>query len=135
MKKTIFIFGSLILALLLFLKISSYTLINGNTRIELVLISVAVIFFFIGIYLNKKSLHQKITSSEINLDKVEELEISKREYQVLKEVAEGLSNKEIAEKLFLTESTIKTHVSNLLVKLNAKRRTQAIQIAKELQII
>jgi DNA-binding NarL/FixJ family response regulator len=53
----------------------------------------------------------------------------------LKEVAEGLSNKEIADKLFLTESTIKTHVSNLLLKLNAKRRTQAIQIAKELQII
>ena len=44
-------------------------------------------------------------------------------------------NKEIAEKLFLSESTIKTHVSNLLVKLNAKRRTQAIQIAKEHQII
>jgi lipopolysaccharide export LptBFGC system permease protein LptF len=59
MKKTVFIFGSLILALLLFLKISSYTLVNGHTRTELVLISVAVIFFFIGGYLNKKSLQKK----------------------------------------------------------------------------
>jgi len=57
------------------------------------------------------------------------------ESEVLQAISEGLSNKEIAEKLFLSESTIKTHVSNLLVKLNAKRRTQAIQIAKEHQII
>jgi len=135
MKKTVFIFGTLILALLLFLKISTYTLANGNTRIELIVVSIAVIFFFIGIYLNKKSLHQKKPSSEINFNKIKELALSKREYEVLKAVAEGLSNKEIANKLFLTESTIKTHVSNLLVKLNAKRRTQAIQLAKEHHII
>ncbi len=50
-------------------------------------------------------------------------------------MALGLSNKEIGEKLFISESTIKTHVSNLLVKLNAKQRTQAIKIAKELRVI
>jgi len=54
---------------------------------------------------------------------------------VLKKISEGLSNKEIAAALFLSESTIKTHVSNLLVKLNAKRRTQAVQIAMSFQII
>ena len=54
---------------------------------------------------------------------------------MLQKIAEGLSNKEIAAALFLSESTIKTHVSNLLVKLDAKRRTQAIQIAKAYQII
>jgi len=54
---------------------------------------------------------------------------------VFQAISEGLSNKEIANKLFLSESTIKTHVSNLLVKLNAKRRTQALQIAKDFQII
>ena len=67
--------------------------------------------------------------------KIEALEISKREYEVLQSISEGLSNREISEKLFLSESTIKTHVSSLLVKLNAKRRTQAFQIAKSLQII
>jgi len=136
MRKTVILFGSLALALLLFFKISSYTLLQGNTNIELILVLVALIFFFTGIYLNKKSLQKKDdATSKVNLKKVQKLEISKREYQVLKEVALGLSNKEIADKLYLTESTIKTHVSNLLLKLNAKRRTQAIQIAKDLQIL
>ena len=76
-----------------------------------------------------------IASNEINHNKISELEITKREYEVLQEIASGLSNKEIANKLFLSESTIKTHVSNLLVKLNAKRRTQAIQIAKDFNIL
>ncbi|NJO24667.1 MAG: response regulator transcription factor [Bacteroidia bacterium] len=50
-------------------------------------------------------------------------------------MAEGLSNQEIAGVLFLSESTIKTHVSNILFKLDAKRRTQAIQAAKQLKIV
>ena len=99
-------------------------------------IIIAIVFFFIGVYLNKKSLNnRKAVETEIDHQKIQDLEISHREYEVLQAISEGLSNKEIAEKLFLSESTIKTHVSNLLIKLNAKRRTQAIQIAKELQII
>ena len=54
---------------------------------------------------------------------------------ILKAISEGLSNKEIGEKLFVSESTVKTHVSNLLVKLDAKRRTQAVQKAKAYHII
>ncbi len=136
MRKTVILFGTLALALVLFFKISTYILIQGNTNIELILVLVALIFFFTGIYLNKKSLQKKDdATSNMDLNKVQKLEISEREYQVLKEVALGLSNKEIADKLYLTESTIKTHVSNLLLKLNAKRRTQAVQIAKELQIL
>lgn len=136
MKKTVVIFGLLILALLLLFQISTYSLIGGNTTIEFVIAVVAVVFFFVGIYLNKKSLSKKQGPlKEIDFKKVQELELSKREYEVLKEIGLGLSNKEIAEKLFLSESTIKTHVSNVLVKLDAKRRTHAIQIAKELNII
>ncbi len=97
---------------------------------------VAVVFFIVGVYLNKRSLHtEKLPEGEIDLKKIEALELSKREYEVLVEISMGYSNKEIADKLFVTESTIKTHVSNLLAKLNAKRRTQAIQIAKELKIL
>ncbi len=111
-------------------------MVSRNLSIEIVVAVIAIVFFFVGIYINKKSLHKvKIPSNEINHNKISELEITKREYEVLQEIASGLSNKEIAKKLFLSESTIKTHVSNLLVKLNAKRRTQAIQIAKTLQII
>ena len=103
---------------------------------EYALAAVALVFFFVGIYLNKKSLSKKhLPPNKIDRQKIMALELSKREYEVLKEIALGLSNREIADKLFLTESTIKTHVSNVLLKLNAKRRTQAIQIAKALQII
>ena len=95
-----------------------------------------MVFFFVGIYINKKSLNkERLPLTEIDHKKIEALELSRREYEVLQKISEGLSNKEIAEKLFLSESTIKTHVSNLLLKLNAKRRTQAVQIAKSLQII
>jgi len=136
MKKTIIVFGLLVFALLLLFQISQYSLLSGDITIEVIIAVVAIVFFLVGIYLNKKSLHQpkKVTSS-IDFQKIEELQISKREYEVLKAIASGLSNKEIATQLYVSESTIKTHVSNLLVKLNAKRRTQALQIAQELQIL
>ena len=72
---------------------------------------------------------------EIDQDMIRKLDVSKREMEVLALIAEGLSNQEIAEKLFISESTIKTHVSNLFVKLDVKRRTQAVSKAKELNII
>jgi DNA-binding NarL/FixJ family response regulator len=135
-KKTILVFALLIFALLLLFQLSNYAMISGNLNVEIVVAVIAVVFFFIGVYLNKRSLNKQMNSStEINYKKIEELEISKREYEVLLAISDGLSNKEIANKLFVSESTIKTHVSNLLVKLNAKRRTHALQIAKDLQII
>jgi len=136
MRKTILVFGLLILALLLLFQFSKYAVISGDLNTEIVIAIIAVVFFFIGVYLNKKSLHKKSSiSKEIDHKKIETLDISKREYEVLIGISEGLSNKEIGEKLFVSESTIKTHVSNLLSKLNAKRRTQALQIAKDYNII
>jgi len=136
MRKTILVFGLLILALLLLFQISKYAVVFGNLNIEIAIAVIAVLFFFIGIYLNKKSLRKKsLPTTEIDHQKIKALDITDREYEVLKAISDGLSNKEIADKLYVSESTIKTHVSNLLLKLNAKRRTQAIQIAKEFQII
>lgn len=136
MKKTIFVFSAVIVALLVLFQLSKYSYISGNTSIEVVIAIIAIVFFAIGIYINKQSL-QKKESPEHSIDdqKITEMGISKREYEVLVQISKGLSNKEIAEALFVSESTIKTHVSNLLVKLDAKRRTQAIQKAKELRII
>lgn len=138
MKKTVLVFAALIFSILLLFQLGEYSLVTGNITIEIVIAVVAFVFFGIGVVLNKKSLQQKKEiqpQTEIDSDKIEELEITNREYEVLQAVAKGLSNKEIAEKLFLSESTIKTHVSSLLSKLNAKRRTQAVQIAKELHIL
>lgn len=105
-------------------------------EMDYVMAVIAIVFLGIGLFVNKKIQKQDTTSNnQIDLQKIEELGLSKCEYEVLKEVALGLSNQEIADKLFVSESTIKTHVSNLLVKLNAKRRTQAIQISKALNLI
>lgn len=138
MKKTILIFGSLIVALLLLFQISKYSLFYGDSVSEISIAVIAIVFLVIGLFINKKrqdTIQTETSSNTINQNKIQELDISKREYEVLELVSQGLSNKEIADNLFLSESTIKTHVSSLLVKLNAKRRTQAVQIAKSLKII
>lgn len=136
MKKTILVFGLLILALLLLFQFSKYAIISGDLKVELIVATIAIVFFFVGVYLNKKSLHKSTEQiTDIDHQKIKDLDISNREYEVLQKIAEGLSNKEIAERLFLSESTIKTHVSNLLMKLDAKRRTQAVKKAKSFQIL
>ncbi|SHG72000.1 response regulator transcription factor [Flagellimonas flava] len=136
MKKTVFVFSALIIAILALFQLSKYAYISGDISIEIGIAVIALVFFVIGVYINKKSLRkQKVASPKIDSKKIETLGISKREYEVLIGISEGLSNREIADKLFVSESTIKTHVSNLLVKLDAKRRTQAIQRAKALQIL
>ncbi|MHA7832148.1 MAG: response regulator transcription factor [Flagellimonas sp.] len=136
MKKTIFVFSALIVALLVLFQLSKYAYLSGDISIEITIAIIALVFFFIGIHIHKKVLRKKEKATpEINLKKIEQLGISQREYEVLVQISKGLSNKEIAEALFVSESTIKTHVSNLLVKLDAKRRTQAIQRAKDLEIL
>ena len=126
------------LALLVLFQLSKYSISTGNLNIEVAITVVAIVFFIIGLYLNQKKLRSETISEvtqSIDSQKISELGISKREYEILVKISEGLSNKEIAEKLFVSESTIKTHISNLFVKLDAKRRTQAIQKAKALHII
>ncbi|NAY92620.1 winged helix-turn-helix transcriptional regulator [Muricauda sp. JGD-17] len=109
---------------------------SGDISIEIIIAIIAITFFFIGAYLKAKTTKKEVDNpNQVDYKKIEELGISKREYEVLVQISKGLSNQEIAEILFVSESTVKTHVSNLLIKLNAKRRTQALQIAKELQIL
>ena len=136
MKKTIFVFSALIIALLALFQLGKYSYLSGDISIEVAIAVVAIIFFVIGVYINKKTLAKKsVAPTPIDSKKINELGISNREYEVLVHISKGMSNKEIADKLFISESTIKTHVSNLLVKLDAKRRTQAIQKAKDLEIL
>ena len=135
MKKTILVFSGIIVSLLVLFQISKYAVISRNLNVEIVIAVIAVIFFFVGVFINKRSLQKSSITEEVDFQKIKDLDISTREYEVLQGIHQGLSNKEIGEKLFLSESTIKTHVSSLLVKLNAKRRTQAIQIAKDYKIL
>ena len=71
----------------------------------------------------------------INEQQQRQLGITKRELEILELIAEGLSNREIAGKLFVSENTVKTHSSRLFDKLGAKRRTQAVQIGKDIGLI
>ena len=71
----------------------------------------------------------------LNQSELQRIGISKREHEVLELMAKGLSNQEIADKLFVSLNTIKTHSSNLFLKLEVSRRTQAIKKAKELGLI
>lgn len=66
---------------------------------------------------------------------LENLNITPREYEVLQYIAEGLSNQEIAGRLFVSLNTVKTHIANLFSKLDAQRRTQAVQKAQALGLL
>jgi len=67
--------------------------------------------------------------------RIRALGLTPRELEVLKLIAEGLSNKEMAERLFVSENTVKTHASRVFDKLGASRRTQAVQFAKHQGLI
>jgi len=67
--------------------------------------------------------------------KLETLGITPRELEILELIAQGLSNKEIAARAFVSENTVKTHSSRVFDKLGARRRTQAVQLGKELRLI
>ena len=71
----------------------------------------------------------------VNEDQQRQLGITVHELEILELISHGLSNREIADKLFVSENTVKTHSSRLFEKLSAKRRTQAVQIGKEIGLI
>jgi ATP/maltotriose-dependent transcriptional regulator MalT len=90
----------------------------------------------IGIKFAKSHFFKKASKSGlINAGLARQLGISKRELEVLQLVAQGLSNKQIADKLFLAEITVKKHISSLFIKLNAKRRTEAVRYAKDISLL
>mgnify|MGYP003439571202 CR=1 FL=1 len=67
--------------------------------------------------------------------KLESLGITPRELEILELIAQGLSNREIAERVNVSENTVKTHSSRVFMKLGARRRTQAVQLGKDLRLI
>jgi len=147
MRPIIIGFGLLILCLLILFRIGEVNFIKGDVKLEVIVAIAALIFFFVGLYFNyhsqKKTARVSDSSTSsvdtrsytIDYEQIKKLGLTQREHDVLVKMAEGLSNQEIGTALFLSESTIKSHVSNILFKLDAKRRTQAVQIAKQLKIV
>ena len=142
------LYGLAMAALMFLLKWLELRLIIFNHAFEIYVGVIAAIFTGLGIWLALKLSKPKVEtivvekevfvpsgSFSLNEQALNDLNLSKRELEVLQLMAEGLSNHEIAERLYVSLSTIKTHSRNLFDKLGVARRTQAIDKAKKLFII
>lgn len=138
-RKSIIVYGFAMAALIGILKVVEYRFYVRELSIEIYIGVVAVMFIALGIWVGRRltRFSPPAPATEFFVDEagMKKLGITKREHEVLELIASGMSNQEIAEKLFVSTSTIKTHSSNLFMKLDARRRTQAIQRAKELRLL
>ena len=111
---------------------------------------IAIIFLAVGIWVGLRLMRPRVVEVEVVREVVEvraagpfvldgrklrELGLTPREHEILGLIAEGLSNREIAERLFVSENTVKTHSSRVFDKLGVSRRTQAVQKGRELGLI
>lgn len=116
-----------------------YRFLVRDLTLEFYIGIVAIFFTALGIWVGLKFTRKKVVmiNPDFHFNDKEQTKrnISKRELEVLELMAQGLANQEIADKLFVSLNTVKTHSSNLFSKLEVRRRTQAIQKAKELNLI
>lgn len=147
MKKLILIYGLAGGLLIAALRLIEYRFLVVEHSVEIYGGLIALLFASLGIWLGLKLTRKKevvifrevvVSVSApfaVNQVSLRELGVTPRELEILELIAQGHSNREIAERLFVSENTVKTHSSRLFDKLSAKRRTQAVQIGKELGLI
>ena len=147
MKRDILVYGLIGGVLIALLKFVEYRFLVIEHSLEIYGGIVALLFAALGIWLGLKLTRTKetVVVKEVrvpasgpfvqNRERIEALGLTPRELEILELIARGLSNKEIASQLFVSENTVKTHSSRVFDKLNARRRTQAVQIAKEQGLI
>ena len=145
MKKTVLIYGILGGLLIAVLKMIEYRFLVLEHSLEIYGGIVALIFSGLGIWLGLKltRTRETVVVREVRVGgpflrnemQLAELGITPRELEILEAMAAGLSNREMADRLFVSENTVKTHTARLFDKLSARRRTQAVQRAKEAGLI
>jgi NarL family two-component system response regulator LiaR len=149
MKRHVLIYGVIGGVLIAALQWMQYRFLVVEHSLEIYGGLVAVTFAGLGIWLGLKltAKRETVVVKEVLVaapvgegfvadeKKREDLGITRREFEILELIAQGMSNREIAEKLFVSENTVKTHSSRVLGKLGAKRRTQAVQVGKELGLL
>lgn len=146
MSRTVILYGIGLALLMVALKSIEYRYMLRDLSMEFYVTLVALLFtgigLWVGIKLRNKTIVEPITTStelkDTSVPKTEllaQIGISQREFEVLELIAEGCTNQEIADRLFISLNTVKTHSSNLFAKLDVKRRTQAVQKAKELTLL
>lgn len=138
-RRSIVIYGIAMAILLALLKLIEYKFIVRDLSLELYIGLVAIVFVTLGVWAGTRITRVKIieanSRSGVDEEQARRLGITRREYEVLELIAAGMSNQEIADKLFVSTSTVKSHTSSLFAKLEASRRTQAIQKARELKLL
>jgi len=147
MRKHVLLYGLLCGVLIVALRLIEYRWLVVEHSLEIYGGLVGALFAGLGIWLGLKLTRHKETvlvkevlvpapaSFVRDEQKLEALGITPRELEILELIAEGLSNKEIAARVFVSENTVKTHSSRVFDKLGARRRTQAVQLGKELRLI
>ena len=133
--------------LIFVLKLIEFRFLVVQHSIEIYGGLVALLFAALGIWLGLKITKKKevlivrevpvpaTQTFALNEQRLKDLGITRRELEILELIAQGMSNREIADQLFVSENTVKTHSSRLFDKLSARRRTQAVQIGKEMGLI
>jgi DNA-binding CsgD family transcriptional regulator len=148
-SKHIILYGLLMAILVFALKWLQWKFLIVDNALEIYVGLIAVFFTILGVWVATQLVKPKIqtlivekevyiTQPEVftvNETELKKLSLSSREYEMLQLLAKGYSNSDIGENLFLSLSTVKTHISNLFTKMDVKSRTQAIAKAKRLKII
>jgi two-component system, NarL family, response regulator LiaR len=147
MKRHVLIYGLISGILIAVLKWTEYRFLVIEHSFEIYGGLIAATFAVLGIWLGLKltATRERIVVKEVPVParapfvpderKREDLGITRRELEILELIAQGMSNREIAGKLYVSENTVKTHSSRVLDKLGAKRRTQAVQFGKEFGLL
>lgn len=148
MRRTVLVYGLIGGALIVLLELLKYRFLVVEHSIELYGALVAVIFAVFGIWLGLRITRPTppIEVREVTVVhdtpsfapdplRLDALGITPREHEILTLIAAGLSNREIAARLFVSENTVKTHSSRLFAKLDARRRTQAVKRARDAGLI
>ena len=135
-KKSIIIYALALAALAFVLQWIEYQYLTRAFTTEFYILLIGIGFTALGLWLGRMLTSAPRTSEfTLNEAALKSLGITKREHAVLEQMAGGQSNKEIAESLHVSPNTVKTHVSRLYEKLEVKQRLQAVQKARELQLI
>lgn len=147
-NRTVLLYGASLAVLLLIMKWLEWRLVFIEHAFELYAGAIALLFTILGIWIAKKLTQPKIKTVIVEKEVVVKTEnfvlneaelarlgLTKRELEVLQSMADGLSNQQIAERLFLSLNTIKTHSSKVFEKLEVQRRTHAVDKARKLNII
>ena len=140
MKQVIIASGLIILALLMLFSLPGIYQLDNSISKDAWIGGFSVLFLVIGMVISRKLFTRTITvtttqPNTLNYDQLLKAGISKREADILLLINDGLSNQQIADKLFISENTIKKHISNIFQKLRVERRTEAIRKARELSAI